>query len=230
MADATPVPIARFPFAMVLTSYFLQGALFLFLSGPLVILITSKYTPHIASMADLFKLGYPFVFDVLQNVKAEALSVSLIVIACFVAGTLSTIMDRAMTFMICAPLNFFATIRKSEVARQNIPFFTSREMADAQYPRFLSWLMHHDRMQAHWEWELFQYYLRWTLVTQVGLFFAFSWFLIPGWSWGLPIILSLSVPLCWFVLVFVAMEGSRVMRRVHCFYLDTLDTGPVAKY
>jgi hypothetical protein len=224
--DATPIPIARFPFAMILTSNFLQGAMFLCLSGPLIILIASTQTPRLTSMAELFTLGYPVVVDVLQGVKAEALSVSLIVIACFVVGTLSTIIDRVVAIFICAPLNFLAGIKTSKTAGHDVPYFTSREMAGVHYPRFLSWLMQHPSMQAHWEWDLFHYYLRWTVVTQVGMFFVFSWFLIAGrWSlsWWIPL------GLCVIVLVTVAVQGSLVMRRVHCFYLEKADEEPASQ-
>lgn len=224
--DTTPIPIARFPFAMILTSNFLQGAMFLCLSGPLIVLIASTQTPHLSSMAELFTLGYPVVVDVLQGVKAEALSVSLIVIACFVVGTLSTIIDRVAARLICGALNFRARRKTSKTAEPNVPYFTSREMADADYPRFLSWLMQHPSMQAHWEWELFHYYLRWTLVTQVAMFFVFSWFLIDGWwsvSWWIPF------GLCAMALVTVATKGSRLMRSVHCFYLEKAAEDPASQ-
>jgi hypothetical protein len=219
-----PEPVDKFPFFMVLTSYFLQGAMFLLLSAPIIVLIFDKQVPPIppiTSLVDIFSIGYPAVVEKLQSVRAEALSLSLIVIASFVVGMFTSVLDRAAALGVIVLVNLHNLIRGRFAVLRRGKHFTALEMADKQYPKFLSLLMDQRRMHAHWEWELFNYYTRWSLFTQVFLYFAFCGLLIwkqgmPGWDWLIASIAGAGL------FGFVALKGCVVMRRVHDYYLKEL--------
>lgn len=56
--------------------------------------------------------------------------------------------------------------------------FTSAAFADPGYVGLLAWLMTKREAKLHWEWELFNYYVYWSVFTNIAICIALALFLL----------------------------------------------------
>lgn len=209
--------VDRFPFAMVLTTTFLEGALFLMLNGPLLALFVES-----ATFQDSFSLlgnGVPEKWAAIAALKGDILSVSLFLVLGFAVGLLLTPIDRLFPIVVVGAAEPALNFLRRRFGRPPLKLFTSREFAKSNYVAFLSWLMARRPLKLHWEWELFLYQVAWNVFLSVSVF-------------GVLCVILLDKPTLWEIVAYVvvvvpfalfAMARCLVMASTHSFYVQKFE-------
>jgi hypothetical protein len=208
--------VSRFPFVMVLTTTLLRGMLFLFLNFPLLypVLNGNSY----GSIAGLFKSEY---LDLLAELPthvdtgAGIFLLFLLVAFALVLGLILAPVDLAVSFALAAlSEQIYNKIRRPV---PKIAFFSSRSMLGREYSRLLEWFFTYTSQRSHWEWELFHFYVSWTLFVNLAIYSGSVVFLLRSIIRLHEIFLILVANIA--MLIF-ALLRSRVMANVHSLYIE----------
>ena len=134
--------------------------------------------------------------------------------------------------LLCSGFTWLATLiwrrlyRGSQSTGRGNLFFSVRAVVDSEYVLILSSLFREPQDKAHWEWELFLYYIYWGIFANVFSFFLLSIALLRSTltlrAWSALVLVVLY-------LLWNALLHSRVMERVHHFYLERADRALNAK-
>jgi len=211
--EAIENAVGKFPFIMVITTILFKGSLFLTFNTPLLYLLiqTSGYSNTIA----LFSTGlFPLWSSAIQFGN-NLVAVSLFLFLSIIIGTLFTPVERLISVVITIILE--ALIRVRPLIAQKYRLFDSKEMMMPEYSPVLGWLLLNPGHKSHWEWELFNYYVYWSVATNVIIFSTLTLVLI----W--PNIGLIDLAICFVITgIFLgfALLHSLVMYRVHEQYKE----------
>lgn len=198
----------RFPFVMVLTTTFLLGAIFVILNGPPLILLLKG--DNYSGLHSLIFTGLGPMWVKASHSTPGMFSSFLFLALSLVVGLLLTPIDRAIT----AVSTYIWQFRRIRRRHSSLPPFTSLAMMDPSYVAMLAWLIKRRDAKLHWEWELFNYYVYWSLFTNVLICIS----LLVAILWPMPpfqMVTCLGV-----LLLFFGFAGMRsdFMAQVHEHY------------
>jgi len=173
---------------MVLTTTFLLGAMFLVLNAALIRLLI-KPDPVTSAREILLKGVLPFWEDVFQSGEGIFTGFLFLVIS-LIVGLLLTPIDRAITAIFGSLWGFISGLTHKIVwkmrkrpAPKPAVVFTSLVFTQQEYPAFIAWLMTKREAKLHWEWELFKFYVFWSVFTNIAIFVALcAWLQWPVFS------------------------------------------------
>lgn len=220
--DLDPQPAAssaadRFPFVMVLTTTFLLGGVFVVANAPLVMLVSEVASPpnsscQFKSFSKVLSCGvaplWKAIFEAQQGISLGFFFLMLSLLCGLLLAPLDRLNNHVLAWL-------WSLVRRRMKPSSYVVAFTPAVFSRSDHPAFLSALMNNRIAKAHWEWELFHYYIRWGLVTNVTIFIALS--VVLQWPH-----ISLSEVLV-FAAVFMAFFGlaglhAELMTRVHLYY------------
>lgn len=200
----------KFPFAMAITSTFFTGSVFLLFNGPLILLLISNKT--YTGTFDLISNGLFSVWLSVTQSSGSIFSVTILLLLSFIIGVIITPIERLTVTLITTPLSIiFSKIKILE----STYFFTPREMLLSDYDIILAWLMVKPSEKSHWEWELFNYYIYWSIAINSAVLSFISLYLIRSSYQIIEVLIYLVVDCA---LIGFALLHSIIMFRVHDRY------------
>jgi len=198
-----------FPFAMIMFSFLVKGAMFLFLNGPFIILLLLGKSFN--GFQNLFQEG---IIPLLANAKGGILSVSILVGACTLIGFLVSPFERLTcviavgTVRICLPVLSRVGFKRH--------FFSPIDFRQEGALNLEHWLVKNPAEKSYWEWGLLLYNLWWSMFFNISLSVIALLLLIwPSLSWPVSTVLGLT----WLLYLFFALDRSTAMAEVYAFYL-----------
>jgi len=202
--------VKNLPFYLVISSLFLKGLLFTFLNGPLMFLLIKG--ERFNNIRDLI-IKISVIWETLFQTNIPLLSLSIILLLAIIMGMTLTPIERFFTVSIVFLIN---VMQKVFLKNKLLFIFSPIDMMSEEYVKILAYLFKRPEEKAHWEWELFHYYMYWSIATNLTIFGIIS-FALLHYS------ISFSLFILWLVVVsFVAsaLFHGKLMAKVHYFYRD----------
>lgn len=210
----------RFPFAMAITAIFFSGSVFVLFNGPLLIqMLNGKF---FSNSTELINNGIFSPWLAVMQTSSSIFSISVFLLLSFITGIVLTPIERLNVAIISLPLNLLASVFSR--LRRYKPF-TPSEMVAEDYEHILGWLLTKPSEKSHWEWELFNYYVYWSIATNSVIFSLLSPFLLKTLVFSLESIIYFL--LCGIFIGF-ALLHSCMMYRVHQRYRTLSNSVPAS--
>ncbi len=207
----------RFPFVMVLTTTFLLGAIFVLTNGPLIVVLVKGNT--FSGARSMLTNGLMPIWDSATQSAGGISSSFLFLALSLVVGLLLTPFARALTIVSIFIWERLKRLRLLRRFATSLPAFTSLAFADPAYTAMLAWLITRREAKLHWEWELFNYYVFWSVFTNVAICIALLSLLLSR-AVSLVDLLIFAAAACvvGFLFFLFAAAHSDVMTTVHEHY------------
>jgi hypothetical protein len=202
--------VGKFPFAMAVTSIFFSGNVFVLFNAPLIVLLLSNKT--FLSFIDLLNNGVFIFWKSLTQTSNNIFSIAVFLLLSFIAGVIITPFERLLVTITILSISII--LRKIKRFKR-MCFFTPREMLTDDYEDILGWLLSNPSEKSHWEWELFNYYIYWSVATSSFVAALISVFLLRGSISILELVILFTLIGTFFGF---AVLHSLVMGKVHNRY------------
>lgn len=211
--------IGRFPFVMVLTTTFLRGILFVLLNLPLISpVIQSESYPTLANLLLNAHLSFARTIVSLEDSTGSFLLIFLIISIALGIGLILEPVERGISYIIILPINIYKANRGKRMKREiESQFFNSSMMLSPDYSRLLEWFFIHTNQRSHWEWELFHYYISWSIFVNLAIYSGLSIYLLRSSISFVEVIVILIGNLAFLIF---ALLRCKVMANVHRLYID----------
>lgn len=124
--------------------------------------------------------------------------------------------ERGLSFIIVAFINQINKNFSSKGKEFQNKFFTSQLMLEEDYSKLLEWFFSNTNERSHWEWELFHYYVYWSIFLNFAIFSGCILYLLRGDINYFEVILILIANLA---ILYFALLRCQVMSNVHNLYI-----------
>lgn len=210
----------KFPFAMVISSILLKGAMFFLLNGPLLTLVLKQAS--FSNIYTLFHNGFLEVIRTFLNLHSNngILSLSLFLFGSLIIGFLLSPFERitcvVVPLVVCGIQQIMhSTLLKYLLRKSPRRYFTPLDFRANDEVDIEEWLLKNPVEKSYWEWGLFLYNSCWSMFFNISIFSGLSLFLLRS-SLGIGVFI-IYIFLILVYLVF-ALDRSSAMATVHEYY------------
>lgn len=205
--EAAEKTSSKFSFSTTILATFFGGSVCILLNGSLI--IQALNNNFFSNPADMINKGILIPWLSLIQNSNGFFSIPIFFVLSFIIGAIMIPFERLTITIISSPLMLLTHYIKP--LKRYKPF-SPTEMVNEDYEHILGWLSTRPSERSHWEWELFNYYIYWSIVTNIIIFTILSSYVLN--------ITIISIEFIGFILlcgVFIsfALLHSIVMYKVH---------------